>query len=224
MVSAQAHLVAQVQELLNTELHTIHSPEALVDEYQDALDVCIIDTDQDLDSSLELCKRLREVQPQVGIVCITKASDQPARIKALVNGADHALSLPLEPVELTAAVHSLSRHLRSSDLTRQTKQNDPNSIEVSRQRRSIRGAVSEQALTQSEFVLLQALVRAKGKQLELWQIYDVLGKNENSLQKTALEAQFSRLRKKLKDAGAGNQALRAMRLKGYQLCCPIWIS
>ena len=224
LVSSQAQLVEQVQELLSTELQIDHSAEALVDEYQDALEVCIIDTDQDPDQTLELCNRLREVQPRIGIVCITKASDQAARIKALANGADHALALPLEPVELTAAIQSLTRHLKSSVVGQHIKNAEPNSIEINSQNRCLRGPDSEQALTQSEFVLLQALVRAKGKKLELWQIYDVLGKNEQTLQKTALEAQISRLRKKLKDSGAGNQALRSMRLKGYQLCCPIWIS
>jgi hypothetical protein len=31
------------------------------------------------------------------------------------------------------------------------------------------------------------------------------------------------LRKKLRDCGAGNQALKAVRLKGYQLCVSIYI-
>ncbi len=224
LVTAQAHLSEQVQALLDTELQVINSPEALEDEVPEALEVCIIDADKDPEQTFELCSRLREVQPLVGIVCITKAADQAARIKALACGADHALALPLEPVELTAAIRSLTRHLESSGLTHKQLKNQPNSIEINRQNRCIRGPESEQTLTHSEFVLLQALARAKGKQLELWQIYDVLGKNEQTLQKTALEAQISRLRKKLKDSGAGNQALRAMRLKGYQLCCPCWIS
>jgi len=68
-----------------------------------------------------------------------------------------------------------------------------------------------------------ALARAKDKSLELWQIYDVLGKDEQTLQKSALEAQLYRLRKKLSDCGAGNQVLRALRLKGYRLYCSIYI-
>lgn len=227
LISGQTDLINQVRELLHAlvlEFQIIHSPDALEDEYKDALDVCIIDADQDPEQAFELSNRLREVQPLTGIVCLTRAHDPSARIKALTNGADHALALPLEPLELTTALQSLARHLKSSALTQQLQQNQPNTLEINTHKRCISGPSSEQALTQSEFVLLQALVRAKGKQLELWQIYDVLGKNEQTLHKSALEAQISRLRKKLKDAGAGNQALRSVRLKGYQLCCPIWIS
>lgn len=227
LISGQTDLAHEVRELLHAlvfEFQTIHSPDALEDEYKDALDVCIIDADQDPEQAYELCSRLRQVQPLTGIVCLTRAHDPGARIKALTNGADHALALPLEPLELTTAVASLARYLKSSELTKQIQSEQPNTLEINTHKRCIQGPNSEQALTQSEFVLLQALVRAKGKQLELWQIYDVMGKNEQTLQKTALEAQISRLRKKLKDAGAGNQALRSMRLKGYQLCCPIWIS
>jgi DNA-binding winged helix-turn-helix (wHTH) protein len=51
----------------------------------------------------------------------------------------------------------------------------------------------------------------------------LLGKTEQTLKKPALEAQLYRLRKKLRDCGAGNQALKAVRLKGYQLCVSIYI-
>lgn len=220
MVSDQNQLVEQVKQLLSTDLQVVHSPDALEDEYKEALDVLIIDAAKDPDHALELSSRLRQVQPTAGIVCITKANDPSARLKALAQGADHALTLPLEPLELQAAIQSLDRHMK----TPTASVNQPNSIDINSQRRCIKGSLSEQALTMSEFLLLQALARAKGQQLELWQIYDVLGKNEQTLQKAALEAQISRLRKKLKDAGAGNQALRSMRLKGYQLCCPIQIS
>jgi DNA-binding response OmpR family regulator len=71
--------------------------------------------------------------------------------------------------------------------------------------------------------LLLALARAKDKTLELWQIYDVLGKDEQTLQKSALEAQIFRLRKKLSDSGAGNYAIKSFSLRGYRIYCPIYI-
>lgn len=227
LICESMDLSHQVRDLLQSmvfEFQMIHALESLEDEYRDAIEVCIIDTQSATEQAFELCKRLRQVQPRMGIVCLTRANDPAARIRVLSHGADHALAMPLEPAELVSAIESLARHLKSSELAQQLQQNQPHTIELINHSRCIRGSNSEQALTQSEFVLLQALVRAKGKQLELWQIYDVLGKNEQTLQKAALEAQISRLRKKLKDAGAGNQALRSMRLKGYQLCCPIWIS
>jgi DNA-binding response OmpR family regulator len=101
---------------------------------------------------------------------------------------------------------------------------DPHRLELSSSKRTISGPTDEVSLTGTEYLLLQSLARAKNKSLELWQIYDLLGKTEETLQKPAIEAQLYRLRKKLRDCGAGNQALKSVRLKGYQLCVSIWIS
>ena len=111
LVSDQIQLVEQVKQLLSTDLQVVHSPDALEDEYKEALDVLIIDAAKDPDHALELSSRLRQVQPTAGIVCITKANDPSARLKALAQGADHALTLPLEPLELQAAIQSLDRHM-----------------------------------------------------------------------------------------------------------------
>jgi DNA-binding response OmpR family regulator len=68
-----------------------------------------------------------------------------------------------------------------------------------------------------------AFLQSDQQQLELWEIYEVLEKNEDQLPKQALEAQIYRLRKKMRDCGAGKQVLRANRLQGYQLCCAVKI-
>jgi len=88
----------------------------------------------------------------------------------------------------------------------------------------LRGSLSEQALSRSEFLLLLAFAKAPHQQLQIWEIYDVLKKNEDSLPKQALEAQIYRLRKKITTAGAGKQVLKSIRLQGYQLCNPIKIN
>ena len=74
------------------------------------------------------------------------------------------------------------------------------------------------------FLLLLAFAKAPQHQLEIWEIYDVLQKNEDNFPKQALGAQIYRLRKKIRDSGAGKQILNAIRLQGYQLCNPIKIN
>ena len=125
--------------------------------------------------------------------------------------------------ELIAAVNALARRLGMGNQAAPAYDSEPEAIELRTAQSRIQGSQGAQNLTPTEFTLLMALARAKGKSLELWQIYDVLGKDEQTLQKSALEAQLYRLRKKLSYCGAGDQALRALRLKGYRLYCPIYI-
>jgi len=163
------------------------------------------------------------VQPSMGIIMLTARSDTADKIKGYECGADIYLTKPVGFEELIAAVNALARRLGMGNQAAPAYDSEPEAIELRTAQSRIQGSQGSQDLTPSEFTLLMALARAKGKSLELWQIYDVLGKDEQTLQKSALEAQLYRLRKKLSDCGAGDQALRALRLKGYRLYCPIYI-
>jgi DNA-binding response OmpR family regulator len=202
----------------------VDSAEAFDEEAQDHnLDLAIMDVTLPGEDGFSLAKRLSTVQPSLGIILLTARTDVADKITGYECGADMYLTKPVGVEELTAAVHALARRLRSSRQAAAAFENEPQAIEIHIQKSGIQGSLGWADLTSTEFTLLMALTRAKDKSLELWQIYDVLGKDEQTLQKSALEAQLYRLRKKLSDCGAGNQALRALRLKGYRLYCPIYI-
>lgn len=202
----------------------VDSAEAFDEEAQDHnLDLAIIDVNLPGEDGFSLAKRISTVQPSLGIIMLTARTDVADIITGYESGADIYLTKPVGVDELTAAVHALARRLGSSRQMPAAFENDPHAIEIHVQKRGIAGFAGWADLTSTEFTLLMALARAKDKSLELWQIYDVLSKDEQSLKKPALEAQLYRLRKKLSDCGAGNQALRALRLKGYRLYCSIYI-
>jgi DNA-binding response OmpR family regulator len=146
----------------------------------------------------------------------------PKRIQAWKSGADWVIDTPIEAEEFSPMMLNLLQRVRLSTQTLKS-QASPVRLELNSQQRCLYGPNAEVPLTSTEYLLLQSLARAKERTLALWQIYDLLGKTEQTLKKPALEAQLYRLRKKLRDCGAGNQALKAVRLKGYQLCVFIWI-
>ena len=202
----------------------IDSAEAFDEEAQDHdLDLVIIDINLPGEDGFSLARRLHAVQPSLGIIILTAKTEEAEKVIGYDCGADIYLTKPVGFDELMAAVNALSRRLGKSGHTAGGFDREPEAIEIHMASASIKGSAGQAELTPTEFTLLLALARAKGKSLELWQIYDVLGKDEQTLQKSALEAQLYRLRKKLSDCGAGNQALRALRLKGYRLYCPIYI-
>ena len=202
----------------------IESAEAFDEEAQDHnVDLAIIDVNLPGEDGFSLARRLHAVQPSLGIIILTAKTDEADKVTGYECGADIYLTKPVGFDELMAAVNALSRRLGKSAPTAGGFNREPAAIEIHMANASIMGSKGQAELTPTEFKLLLALARANSKSLELWQIYDVLGKDEQTLQKSALEAQLYRLRKKLSDCGAGNQALRALRLKGYRLYCPIYI-
>ena len=202
----------------------IESAEAFDEEAQDHnVDLAIIDVHLPGEDGFSLARRLHAVQPSLGIIILTAKTDAADKVTGYECGADIYLTKPVGFDELMAAVNALSRRLGKSAPTAGGFNREPEAIEIHMANASIMGSTGQAELTPTEFKLLLALARANSKSLELWQIYDVLGKDEQTLQKSALEAQLYRLRKKLSDCGAGNQALRALRLKGYRLYCPIYI-
>lgn len=202
----------------------IESAEAFDEEAQDHnVDLAIIDVNLPGEDGFSLAQRLHAVQPSLGIIILTAKTDEIDKVTGYECGADIYLTKPVGFDELMAAVNAMSRRLGKSAPTAGGFNREPEAIEIHMANASIMGSTGQAALTPTEFKLLLALARANSKSLELWQIYDVLGKDEQTLQKSALEAQLYRLRKKLSDCGAGNQALRALRLKGYRLYCPIYI-
>ena len=203
----------------------IESAEAFDEEAQDhKVDLVIIDVNLPGEDGFSLAQRLHAVQPSLGIIILTAKTDEIDKVTGYECGADIYLTKPVGFDELMAAVNALSRRLGKSAPTAGGFNRQPEAIEIHMASASIKGSSGQAELTPTEFKLLLALARANSKSLELWQIYDVLGKDEQTLQKSALEAQLYRLRKKLSDCGAGNQALRALRLKGYRLYCPIYIN
>ena len=203
----------------------IESAEAFDEEAQDhKVDLVIIDVNLPGEDGFSLAQRLHAVQPSLGIIILTAKTDATDKVTGYECGADIFLTKPVGFDELMAAVNALSRRLGKSGHTAGGFNRQPEAIEIRMANASIMGSTGQAELTPTEFKLLLALARANSKSLELWQIYDVLGKDEQTLQKSALEAQLYRLRKKLSDCGAGNQALRSLRLKGYRLYCPIYIN
>ena len=203
----------------------IESAEAFDEEAQDHnVDLAIIDVNLPGEDGFSLARRLHAVQPSLGIIILTAKTDEADKVTGYECGADIYLTKPVGFDELMAAVNALSRRLGKSAPTAGGFNREPEAIEIHMANASIMGSKGQAELTPTEFKLLLALARANSKSLELWQIYDVLGKDEQTLQKSALEAQLYRLRKKLSDCGAGNQALRSLRLKGYRLYCPIYIN
>jgi DNA-binding response OmpR family regulator len=194
--------------------------EALNDELGSKLaDLLVIDINLPGEDGLSVAKRMREVQPDIGIIMLTGRSRLEDKIEGYDNGADLYLTKPVASGELNAAVNTLARRLSRL----QQSSYDSEKLLLNSRNLTIKGPLGETHLTKAEYVLILSLTKAPGRELEHWQLFEILeSEGAPEITKGALEAQTSRLRKKLTNVGAG-KALQALRLKGYRLCASVTI-
>lgn len=184
-----------------------------------AVDLALIDLNLPREDGLSLIRRLRHAQPEMGIIVMSARDSTMDRISGYQSGADLYLTKPVVNEELFAAVQVLSRRLQRRP--EQPALRDARTPALDRNTLEIRGPLGSSRLTTTEFSLLASLAQAKDRTLETEQIYQILGRNSGK--KSALEALVYRVRRKMAQAGAGDHSIRAHRLKGYQLLCPVRI-
>lgn len=175
------------------------------------VDIFILDLNLPGESGISLARRLRSVQPGVGIIMMT-ARDQPKDMEeGLVTGADQYLVKPVSVPVLLAAIGALARRLQA-----ETQVNSCLHLEQSRL--FLHGPAGEVHLSATEAALLIGLARAPGQRLALFQVGELMGQGEDEFNKASIEVRMARLRKKLIGVGAENDCLKALRNEGYQLC------
>jgi len=169
----------------------------------------IIDLNLPGEDGLSLARRIRQSQPQVGIIITTARTGLHDKVEGYESGADIYLSKPIDPIELIATINALSRRL-------QDKQTDQGCT-IDTHKMQVSGPLGTQTLLVVELKLLLALARAAGHTLEHWQLIEVMHANENLISKPNLEVRIARLRKKLLAVGFPNPAIKAVQRVGYRL-------
>lgn len=176
-----------------------------------SIDLMIIDLNLPGEDGVSLAKRIRDAQPNIGIIMLTARVQAADRVMGYESGADIYLTKPTSLEELTAAIQSLARRIKPAHSETAVLKLDIMHLTLS-------GRLKTISLTKHESALLQAFVLVNERKLETWQLIQVLGKSEQDYSKSALELMIVRLRKKLIEAGSQQKPIQAIREYGYQLC------
>lgn len=179
------------------------------------LDIAILDVNLPDESGLSLAKRMRVVQPEMGIIILSARSSADDRTAGYAHGADIYLTKPASLNELDEAVMALARRLRP-----ETKAQGGLELTLQAASLSLTCQGHPIAVTKNEATLLAAWAGAPQNTLEHWQIAEALGM-EDGIKKPLIELHVSRLRKKLPTAAGVLTPIRAIRGQGYQLCVPL---
>ncbi|MBC7185469.1 MAG: response regulator [Calditrichaeota bacterium] len=150
--------------------------------------------------------RRREETAALPIIMITARSEEADILQGLEQGADDYITKPFRPREVVARVKAvLRRHRQGADELFTWRD-----LQVNFSRHRVTGAGKEIVLTAKEFLLLRALLMAKGRVLSRQQLLDhVWGYDYYGGQRT-VDVHIRRLREKL-----GPWAKLVVTVKGF---------
>lgn len=181
------------------------------------VDLIIVDLNLPGEDGLSLAQRVRKSHPDIGIIIATARSDASQLQEGYTKGADIYMTKPVALVALSAAVQSLGRRLRGTLATE--------SLVLSMSKLNLQGPYGKTiGLTPVEATLLSAFNLAPDRRLEKWQLIEVLEKDSADNPLATLELVIVRLRKKIREIGVDEPAIKVIRNWGYQFCLPLTVS
>jgi two-component system, OmpR family, response regulator CpxR len=176
------------------------------------LDVMLPDID-----GLEVLRRIRK-QSAVPVLMLTARGEDVDRIVGLELGADDYLPKPFNPRELVARIRAILRraelHRRPAASPSGTEHLILGDIDVDLGAREVRQDHALVELTAVEHDLLVTLLRSAGGIVERAQLFRVLDRDPDPLDRS-IDMHISHLRKKLGHLQGGVERIKSIRGVGY---------
>jgi two-component system, OmpR family, alkaline phosphatase synthesis response regulator PhoP len=163
---------------------------------------------------LEICRAARasEQTAAIPIIMLTARAEESERIVGLELGADDYIAKPFSPSELVARVRALLRRTHRQPVSAATLKYGPIVMDAEQHTVSSNGKII--TLTAKEFLLLEYLLRHKGRVLSRdILLTDVWGYKYTGGTRT-VDVHVRRLREKLSSLG---EALVTVKQFGYKL-------
>ena len=170
-------------------------------------------------SGLELCRQLRQSEPQLPVILVTALKEDVDRIIGLEIGADDYIGKPFNPRELLARIRAVLRRSASgvpaAAPVRSVFRFAGLSADVA-ERSVTDPSGNEIELTGAEFELLLAFLDRPGRVLSREQLLDLTQGREAGPFDRSIDVLMSRLRRKFGEA-VDQPMFKTVRNGGYQL-------
>lgn len=164
----------------------------------------------------EVLRRIR-TSSTVNVLLLTARGEDVDRIVGLEIGADDYLSKPFNPRELLARVRAILRRSATAPAAQEQSSLKVEGLDLNLSARTVSQDGKKIELTDVEFALLEALMRAAGKMVSREDLSEkVLGRKFHPFDRS-LDMHISRLRRKLTEGGAPEDQVKTIRGTGYQL-------
>lgn len=172
-------------------------------------DILLLDVGLPGEDGLSIARRLRS-RPQLGIVMLTAHGSDEDHIRGLEGGADNYLVKPVNRGVLLAVLQRVYNRLHPQE------NSSPNVWRLQRREHLLHTpSGGEIPLTDTELVLIEAMVRTPGKVCHRRQLIEALGHDYMTYDERRIEVRISRLRKKIRELSGGEEPVKSEWGVGY---------
>ena len=180
-------------------------------------DLVILDVMMPGMDGIETCGKIRE-SSNVPILFLTAKSAEQDRIAAYRSGGDDFLSKPFSQPELLAKVSSLLRRYREYRGKPASMVWNFGNLEVDLNTRMVRSAGENVPLTDTEYSILECLVKNRGRTVTTQELYESVW-NEKFLPGSGntIMVHVLNLRRKIEEVPSSPRIIRTVWGRGYQV-------
>ena len=145
----------------------------------------------------EVCRRIRAVNTQIGIIMLSARTQEMDKVTGLMTGADDYVTKPFSPAELTARVDALFRRAGGAEA-------DSGEIHLAPFLLNVRNRTLEKngcriKLTQVEYSIMKLFMENPGKALSREEILDAVWGRDYLGELKIVDVNIRRLRLKIED-------------------------
>jgi DNA-binding response OmpR family regulator len=179
-----------------------------------AFDLILLDLMLPGKDGFEVCRDLRKAGLRTPIIMLTARTQEAEKILGLDLGADDYVTKPFSPRELRARIRAALRRARPADAHDGVYRFG--NVEVDAVRCEVRRGGRVVETTATEFKLLSAFIRHRGRMLSRDQLLDEVWGPGTRLSDRVVDNHVVALRRKIEQDAGRPQALVSVRGLGYR--------
>lgn len=185
----------------------------------DEISIAVLDIMMPRMDGLELCKKLRSMSSNIGIMMLTAKTQEMDKVSGLLLGADDYVTKPFSPSEFTARVDALARRVKAAVPARGG--DDENVIvsgafRLDTKSRSLTKDGKYIDITQVEFQILEYFLNNQGSALSRTDILNHVWGSEYFGEEKIVDVNIRRVRKKIEDDPSNPKHLLTIWGLGYK--------
>lgn len=176
-------------------------------------DIALLDVMLPGISGLEVAKRIRELDNNVGIIILTAKSQDVDKILGLESGADDYMTKPFNPTELILRIKSLARRVETKDVP-DTLEDDVFKLDQNTRQFFKNGIYVE--LTPTEFAIMDLFMRNPHKAFSRDELLDLIWGRDFVGDSKIIDVNIRRIRSKIEDDASEPQYINTVWGLGYR--------